>query len=613
MPHALSFAARLGCSADDARDALQDALARLAATRDDAPTSLGIRVWLCREVHKCARTRLRSERRRRAREVAVAVPGEAGRADSATAIRDEVEFALTGLDEDERVAVQLRYLHDLDYKDIANVLGASEGACRQRVHKALVRLRARLGGDAAALVAAMPLPLVQDPSAVLKGAMAKATAVSAASGGVVVMATTAQKVVIVAIAAAALGIGGTLTVQRAADSADSADPADPVVGLVEPTREVKSRARDASRRGDAVPTAEVDAMRARIAELEQSLAAAREKADDLDAMDPMAVLVYSRRPIAWKAKKLLEIAEERPRWAAMGKVAQVLAEKEGSGREFLEALKTETDPAVIGMLGLLVRSSLDKTPAEDRRAFLDVLRTAPMAETRTAAANAMFMSEQFRGGFDEKVKTVAKEMNGYLIEALRTEASPEVVGQIARNLDAWSPPPEAMGALKSAAERLPPSPGRRMVWEAIARGTVMSDRGMSLFQQFQAATAQDLKDDIAAGIARAGNSFSGGGGGGDAGKRVEEARARFRIVFGGTSDAAVRKVLLRAALYGLGCVEMGAMNDEQKADAARFFREIAALESDAKQREKIEKVAAAFEQKGMAAYSDYDKIMAARE
>ena len=43
-------------------------------------------------------------------------------------------------------------------------------------------------------------------------------------------------------------------------------------------------------------------------------------------------------------------------------------------------------------------------------------------------------------------------------------------------------------------------------WEAIARGPTAGDSEPSLFEQFQAATSQDLKDDIAAGMARAGNS-----------------------------------------------------------------------------------------------------------
>jgi len=60
LPHALGFAQRLGCDMADAEDAVQDALARLVAVRDDSPTALGLRAWLCREVHVRARSRLRS-------------------------------------------------------------------------------------------------------------------------------------------------------------------------------------------------------------------------------------------------------------------------------------------------------------------------------------------------------------------------------------------------------------------------------------------------------------------------------------------------------------------------------------------------------------------------
>src|SRR5436190_20065889 len=70
LPHAVGFARRLGCTAADAEDALQDALVRLAVVRDDAPLEMGLRTWLFREVRVRARSRLRSERRRRSRQVA---------------------------------------------------------------------------------------------------------------------------------------------------------------------------------------------------------------------------------------------------------------------------------------------------------------------------------------------------------------------------------------------------------------------------------------------------------------------------------------------------------------------------------------------------------------
>jgi len=217
LPHALGFARRLGCNAVDAEDALQDALARLASTKDDAPATIGVRAWLCREVHVRARSRLRSERRRRTRESSVAV-ADAHDGDAASVgVRDEVERALAELDDDERAAVELRHLHDLDYREIALIVGASEGACRQRVSKALARLRERFGADAAALVAALPLPAVRDETALVKRALAKATVASSAAIGATAMATNMHTVVLTAAVAAALGVAGTLAAQRASD------------------------------------------------------------------------------------------------------------------------------------------------------------------------------------------------------------------------------------------------------------------------------------------------------------------------------------------------------------------------------------------------------------
>lgn len=252
LPHALGFARRLGCSAVDAEDALQDALARLASTKDDAPATIGVRAWLCREVHVRARSRLRSERRRRTRESSVAV-ADAHDGDAASVgVRDEVERALAELDDDERAAVELRHLHDLDYREIALIVGASEGACRQRVSKALARLRERFGEDAAALVAALPLPAVRDESALVRRALTKATIASAAVKGATVMATNTLTVVLTATIAAALGVAGTLVAQRAVDDRSTPQAAD-VAAASDPRdaeiAKLRSRLDEAQRRG----------------------------------------------------------------------------------------------------------------------------------------------------------------------------------------------------------------------------------------------------------------------------------------------------------------------------------------------------------------------------
>lgn len=213
LPHAMRFARRLGCHQADAEDAIQDALARLASLHG-LPTELGLRAWLCREVHTSARSRLRSERRRRRREASVAALDLEEEPAPEFELREEVDHALGRLDQEERIAVELRYLHDLDYHEMALVLGSSPGACRQRVQKALARLRERLGQNAATLVTALPLPPVKNAPSLVKAALAQ-SAVASATGATIV-ATATQKILVTAIVAVALGIVGTLAVQHVA-------------------------------------------------------------------------------------------------------------------------------------------------------------------------------------------------------------------------------------------------------------------------------------------------------------------------------------------------------------------------------------------------------------
>jgi RNA polymerase sigma-70 factor (ECF subfamily) len=225
LRHALGFARRLGCDDADAQDAVQDALARLASSRDGSPVSLGIRTWLCREVHVRARSRLRSERRRRRRELAVAATEVRDGGEAPLAVRDELERALGELDGDDRAAVELRHLHDLDYFEMAQVLGVSEQACRQRVHRALARLRSRFGDGVAALVAALPLPPTPDVPALVKSAMRRTAAGSAASAvlGAIAMTTKAKL-----LAASLVLVAAALATWRFVETRPSAP---------EPTRE----------------------------------------------------------------------------------------------------------------------------------------------------------------------------------------------------------------------------------------------------------------------------------------------------------------------------------------------------------------------------------------
>ncbi|MCZ6787662.1 MAG: HEAT repeat domain-containing protein, partial [Planctomycetota bacterium] len=94
----------------------------------------------------------------------------------------------------ERRAIVLRYLHDLDYAEMARALGASPLACRLRVHRALTRLRGRLGASGPAwLVALVALSRPARASALVPigGALLMATTGKLALGAAAVLATAA--------------------------------------------------------------------------------------------------------------------------------------------------------------------------------------------------------------------------------------------------------------------------------------------------------------------------------------------------------------------------------------------------------------------------------------
>ena len=67
-------------------------------------------------------------------------PGDAG----------DVVFAhrlLRSLPRQQRAAVVLRFLDDLNFAEIADILGCTESTARSHVHRALTRLREQLGDD----------------------------------------------------------------------------------------------------------------------------------------------------------------------------------------------------------------------------------------------------------------------------------------------------------------------------------------------------------------------------------------------------------------------------------------------------------------------------------
>jgi len=578
----------------------------LAALRRPPLDASTARAWLSRVVRNEAFGVRRADGRRAAHE-RIGARGETIRSTADVVAEAEshkrLVEAVLGLPEPQRATVLLRWFEDLPPREVARRMDVPVETVRTRLRRAHEALRAELGGGEPSRAALALAPLVGH-------GLGKA---AGTAGGVAMgtKAVVAAGLVGAAVGSAALGV---VAARRGEDlDAARAEIVD-LRGRVAAADVGKSPARRVAT--DARPADEANARNQadRIADLEARLAAANEKAADADALDPIAWLLYSKKPLAWKARKLLAVEPEKDRQSMTWKLGQTLGEKPGSAREILDALAVETDAKIVALYAEMLRANAAmRASPDDWNAFVELLRHGATPEVRAACVRGVALNS----ATDEKTRAlVEKEMPAVLLDVLRTDAAPDVVGAIASRMSDFGTPPDALDALKTAASRLPACPARRQAWAAIARGSFMSDSGASLVQQFQAATDQDAKDDIAAGIGRAGNQMSGSAGGKpeEVRRRTDEARARLRIVYGGTSDVAIRKTLARAALYGMACVPMtGLQTDEAKADVARFFRDLAGLEPDAPQRGRLEKVAAAFESKGSGAYADFDKIMSAKE
>lgn len=149
-----------------ADDLAQEASLRwLRARPQDAQRGPGLRAWFVRFLQLAAYGDLRSERRRRLREIAAA--GTSNPADAAGDVVERSEWlqrvadAVSHLDEPGRTTVLLRYFDGLSHRQIAERCGATVPAVRKRLSRALARLRLDLDlADAsrrqALLLAALP-------------------------------------------------------------------------------------------------------------------------------------------------------------------------------------------------------------------------------------------------------------------------------------------------------------------------------------------------------------------------------------------------------------------------------------------------------------------------
>ncbi|MGZ9272376.1 MAG: RNA polymerase sigma factor, partial [Candidatus Binatia bacterium] len=178
-----------------AEDVTQKVFADLAKMAGNLGTDAMLGGWLHRHTCFIASKTIRTERRRKARELQAVQMNELEDHSQANlgAVAPILDEAINNLGAQDRQAILLRYFEQRDLRSVGQALGSNEDAARKRVSRALDKLREMLKRRGVTL-----------STSALASALA-AQAVTAAPAGLAVVITTS------ALATAAAGGGTALT------------------------------------------------------------------------------------------------------------------------------------------------------------------------------------------------------------------------------------------------------------------------------------------------------------------------------------------------------------------------------------------------------------------
>jgi RNA polymerase sigma-70 factor (ECF subfamily) len=146
------YAVRMLGSLEDADDALQSAFVRAFRHLHHCRDTQRFPAWLFRIVVNECRTlgMRRNERLRREKQLSAEDLGSSAfvvhEPVSRTALRDQIQRALSRLDASQREAFILKHVEDLSYEEMSHITGVGESALKMRVKRARDRLRELLEG-----------------------------------------------------------------------------------------------------------------------------------------------------------------------------------------------------------------------------------------------------------------------------------------------------------------------------------------------------------------------------------------------------------------------------------------------------------------------------------
>ncbi len=145
-PRIRSMLARRIARSDDVADLVQQTFLQLHRARRDFRADAKLRPWLYTIALNLARQYFRRRGRRPEAALGDLEPPARGRDGDPerTAVAGELRAALAQLPTPQREVIELHWFEGLPFKEVAEVVGASESAVKVRAHRGYEKLRGRL-------------------------------------------------------------------------------------------------------------------------------------------------------------------------------------------------------------------------------------------------------------------------------------------------------------------------------------------------------------------------------------------------------------------------------------------------------------------------------------